>query len=215
MEVKIEVGESDIVFIKPGQKTTIEIDALPDMPLAGTVIDNGRDAIVKNAGTDNEVTTFQVWVSIAAPPPEALSGMSARVDIETETKENVVAVPIQSVTVRPPGEPAKAERVGSGEMPSAQGPGAPAPPAGPRGKDRLEKVVFVYKDGKVAKRKVTTGLQSDTMIEIVEGLEPGEQVVEGPYRVLARQIQDGDQVQPASEGGGPMGRGRRGGGGPK
>ena len=54
MEVKIEVGEHDVVFVNPGQKALIEIDALPDVAISGHVIDNARDAIVKNAGTDNE-----------------------------------------------------------------------------------------------------------------------------------------------------------------
>jgi HlyD family secretion protein len=216
MEVKIEVGEHDIVFIKPGQKANIEIDALPDTPISGQVLDLGRDAIVKNAGTDNEVTTFPVWVTLDAPPPTALSGMSARVDIYTDTRQNVLAVPIQSVTVRPPGGPgaggpgaggagpAKADATPAKKDDKAGKPDVPATAAAeptPTGKDKLEKVVFVVKDGKVARRKVTTGLASDTMIEITDGLADGEVLVEGPYRVLARQLQDGDVVAVQSPGG--------------
>jgi HlyD family secretion protein len=232
MEVKIEVGEHDVVFIKPGQKANIEIDALPDTPISGQVLDLGRDAIVKNAGTDNEVTTFPVWVTLDDPPPTALSGMSARVDIYTDTRTNVLAVPIQSVTVRPPGGPgmgpggpgagpakADASTAPKKDDKAAGKPDVPATPAAatpglPGGKDRLEKVVFVVKDGKVSRRKVTTGLASDTMIEITEGLADGEQLVEGPYRVLARQLQDGDVVaveEPGGPGGPGGGPGKRGG----
>ncbi len=219
MEVKIEVGEHDVVFIKPGQKATIEIDALPDTPISGHVIDNGRDAIVKNAGTDNEVTTFPVWVALDEPPPTALSGMSARVDIYTDTRENVLAVPIQAVTVRPPGGgpggpgPAKADASSAAKKDEKSKTDAPAAGtnATPGGKDKLEKVVFVVKDGKVLRRKIATGLASDTMIEVTDGLADGETLVEGPYRVLARQLQDGDVVH-VEEPGGPGAPGKRGGG---
>jgi HlyD family secretion protein len=205
MEVKIEVGEHDVVFLKPGQVASIEIDALPDRPLRGHVKETGRDALIKNAGTDNEVTTFPVWIIMDELPPEALSGMSARVDIFTETKENVVAVPVQAVTVRPREGSGRDEEKNLGEgVKSGRPPGTPEVPGGGRG--RLEKVVFVIKDGKVQKRKVTTGLSSDAHVEIVEGLTPGEEIVEGPYRVLARQINDGDEISVAPMGGGPNGK---------
>jgi HlyD family secretion protein len=207
MEVKIEVGEHDVVFLKPGQVASIEIDALPDRPLRGHVKETGRDAIVKNAGTDNEVTTFPVWIVMDELPPEALSGMSARVDIFTETKENVLAVPVQAVTVRPREGAGRDEEKNLGEgVKTGRPPGTPEVPGG--GRDRLEKVVFVIKDGKVEKRKVTTGLASDATVEITEGLAEGEELVEGPYRVLARQLGDGDEVTIAPAGG--PGRGPRG-----
>jgi HlyD family secretion protein len=196
MDVRIEVGEHDVVFIKQGQAATIEVDSLPDQVLKGKVIDSGRDAIVKNAGTDNEVTTFPVWVTLDNPPETALSGMSAQVSIATETKGDVVAVPIQAVTVRPAAAPQPAPTEG----PTLKGP-SPAPPSMPVGnpKSKLEKVVFVVKDGKVARRKVTTGLSSESLVEIVDGLAAGDEVVEGPYRTLARQLEDGQRVQVASE----------------
>ena len=181
MDVRIEVGEHDVVFIKEGQDALVEVDALPDLPLHGKVTDTGRDAIVKNAGTDNEVTTFPVWVSLVNPPPQVLSGMSAQVSIATESKPDVVAVPIQAVTARAVGAPGA--------------PAAAPPPPTPTGvKPKVEKVVFVVKDGVVAKRKVTTGLSSESLIEITDGLAAGEEVIEGPYRVLARQLEDGQRV---------------------
>ena len=101
VDIRLEVGEHDVVYIQPGQSAVVEIDAFPGQVMSGTVIDSGRDAIVKNAGTENEVTTFPVWVSLTIPPVRVLSGMSAQVTISTETHPNVVAVPIQAVTVRP------------------------------------------------------------------------------------------------------------------
>ena len=196
MDVRIEVGENDVVFVKPGQQATVEIEALPDLVLKGTVIDTGRDAIVKNAGTDNEVTTFPVWVRLSTPQDKVLSGMSAQVSISTETRENVVAVPIQAVTVRAaaPEKPLKEGAIGP----------SPTTPA----TSKIDKVVFVVKDDKVEKRKVTTGLSSDAQVEITTGLKEGEVVVEGPYRTLARQLEDGQTV----EVGPPMGAKERGAG---
>jgi HlyD family secretion protein len=191
MDVRIEIGEHHVLYLTPGQPATIEIDSLPEMPLKGKVIDSARDAIVKNPGTDNEVTTFPVWVSLEHPPESVLSGMSAQVTISTETKADVVAVPIQAVTVRPAVVPKPPDSDGT----ALKGP-SPPPPSMPVGnpKSKLEKVVFVVKDGVVSRRKVTTGISSDTQIEIVEGLAPGKKMVEGPYRTLARQLEDGQKV---------------------
>jgi len=179
VDIRLEVGEHDVVYIKPGQAAVVEIDAFPGQMLVGSVIDSGRDAIVKNAGTENEVTTFPVWVSLAVPPVRVLSGMSAQVTISTETHADVVAVPIQAVTVRP----AENADAGSG---SAVGSGS----ASPRSKRKLDKVVFVIADGVVHKRVVEVGLSSETHVEIIKGLKVGEVVVEGPYRTLARELTD-------------------------
>jgi HlyD family secretion protein len=176
VDIRLEVGEHDVVYIKPGQPAVVEIDAFPGHAMTGTVLDSGRDAIVKNAGTENEVTTFPVWVSLPVPPVRVLSGMSAQVTISTETHDDVVAVPIQAVTVRPADE--------------ATGSGSATGSASPRSKRKLDKVVFVIVDGVVHKRIVEVGLSSDTHVEIVKGLEPGEVVVEGPYRTLARDLVD-------------------------
>lgn len=203
--VRLEVGEHDVIFIKPGQKATIEIDAFGDKVFAGKVIDAGRDAIVKNAGTENEVTTFPVWVALDEEPPRALSGMSAQVIISTETRTNVVAVPIQAVTVRAPGGPGGGPPGADGKQPPADGkqpPAAEPPGAAGGGKGKLDKVVFVVEGGKVAHRVVEVGLQSESHVEIVRGLKPGEVVVEGPYRTLARELEDGMPVSVAEPGGG-------------
>jgi HlyD family secretion protein len=197
VDIRLEVGEHDVVYIKPGQSAVVEIDAFPGQSMSGTVIDSGRDAIVKNAGTENEVTTFPVWVSLTVPPVRVLSGMSAQVTISTETHDNVVAVPIQAVTVRPAdqdpaGSGSAAGSVAGSAIGSAAGSAAGS--ATPRSKRKLDKVVFVIVDGVVHKRIVEVGLSSETHVEIVKGLKAGEVVVEGPYRTLARELVDGMRV---------------------
>jgi HlyD family secretion protein len=193
VDIRLEVGEHDVVYIKPGQSAVVEIDAFPGQMMEGTVIDSGRDAIVKNAGTENEVTTFPVWVSLAVPPVRVLAGMSAQVTISTETHPDVVAVPIQAVTVRPADE--------SSGSAAGSAAGSSSGSAAPQAKRKLDKVVFVIVDGVIHKRVVEVGLSSETHVEITKGLKPGEVVVEGPYRTLARDLVDGMRVaaEPAAK----------------
>ena len=197
MDVRIEVSEHDVVHLKPGQKANIEVDALPDQTIEGEVLDSARDATVKNPGTDNEVTSYPVWIRLDKVPASALPGMSAQVTIFTQTKSDVVAVPIQAVTVRAPmgerGDKAGGDKAGGDRSQGDRG------GPGPGGLGKMEKVVFVYvagSPGKIEQRVVKTGLQSDRMVEITSGLKAGEELVEGPYRVLARELQDGQQVEP-------------------
>jgi HlyD family secretion protein len=179
MDIKIEVGEHDVVHLKKGQRAKVEIDALPGVAVEGEVTDIGRDAVVKNAGTDNEVINYPVWVNLIKPPAAAFSGMSGQVTVDTETHNDAVGVPIQAVTVRPR------------DAASADGGVVKAAAGG----SKLEKVVFVVKDGKASRRRVTAGISSETHLEILDGLQPGEEVVEGPYRVLARELKDGSTVK--------------------
>ncbi len=186
MEVKAEVGEHEVVHIKEGQRSTVEIDAIPDREMHGVVVEVGKNAIVKNPGTDAEVTTFPVRVSLTDAPPEALPGMSAQVSVETESHDGAITVPVQSVTVRE-ATPKKQE---TGTLPASTS------------KGKLIKVVFVAKDGKAVQRAVRLGIAGRSAVEILEGLSAGEQVVEGPYRVLARELKDGDAVTQKKEVGG-------------
>src|SRR3954463_9256028 len=100
MEVKAEVGEHEVVGIHTGDEATIEVDAIPDKQFKGHVVAVGKNAQIKNPGTDAEVTTFFVRVALDNPPVDALPGMSSAVSIATATHDNVVMVPIQSVTSR-------------------------------------------------------------------------------------------------------------------
>src|SRR4029078_12125027 len=83
MEVKAEVGEHEVVGIHEGDEATVEIDAIPDKQFKGHVVAVGRNAQIKNPGTDAEVTTFFVRIGLDAPPEGGLPGMSAAVSIAT------------------------------------------------------------------------------------------------------------------------------------
>jgi len=234
MEVKAEVGEHEVVAVHVGDETAVDIDALPDKQFKGHVVAVGKNAQIKNPGTDAEVTTFFVRVGLDVPPEGALPGMSSSVSISTATHENVVMVPIQAVTAREAkkkeqkaapreGQIAMTDATTAGGSNSASGgAGASAssastakddpPTKAATGKPKAVKVVFVVnKDGVAQMREVQTGIASRTDVEILSGVHEGETVVDGPYRTLARELQEGQKVKPQKPGQGTGEKGPQGG----
>jgi len=190
MEAKIEVGEHEVVYVKEGDTAEVEIDAFPDQHFPAQVVEVARNATVKNQGTEGEVTTFFVRLALTQPVSGALPGMSAQATISTDTHADAVVVPIQAVTVRP-----EKDLTGTGPALTDRNAPPPAPGAGPRkARDPLKRCVFVVEKGLAHVRPVETGLASESEIEIVSGLKDGEQVVEGPYRILSRELSDGKPV---------------------
>jgi HlyD family secretion protein len=187
MEMKMEVGEQEVVYLKEGDLAEVEVDALPDQKISAKVVEVARNANVKNAGTEGEVTTFFVRLALTTPTTNALPGMSAQASVFTDTRDDTVVVPIQAVTVRPDKD-LKSGAAAPGETELKPRPGKTR-------RDPMQKCVFVIQDGVAKIRKVETGLASDTEIEIVGGLNAGEKVVEGPYRVLSKDLADGKPVK--------------------
>jgi len=200
MEVKIEVGEHEVVHLKPGQPAEVSVDALEGDSFQGAVVEIAQKALIKNPGTEAEVTTFPVTVALDARPPGVLPGMSAEVRISSETHNDAVLVPIQAVTVR-------SEKLLPDYKPPVEGGGLTAK----RKTESLAKVVFVVDaENKAQMRRVRTGIASDTELEIVEGLQEGDRIVEGPYRTLSKELNNGDAVREPQPGGpGGMKGGRK------
>ncbi|WP_248342334.1 efflux RND transporter periplasmic adaptor subunit [Anaeromyxobacter paludicola] len=193
MEAKVEVGEHEVVYLHEGDQAEVEIDAFPDRRWPAQVVEIAKNATIKNAGTEAEVTTFPVRLALTAPVAGALPGMSCQAGISTETHEKAVVVPIQAVTVR-----TEKQLRGPAERRDER-PVAPAPGARAR-REPTQKVVFVVERGVARARRVETGLASESEIEILDGVKPGETVVEGPYKVLARELEDGKPVKDAVPG---------------
>lgn len=184
MEVKIEVGEHEVIHLALGQKASVTVDALEGQVFQGEVIEIAQKALIKSPGTESEVTSFPIIVALNEKPPGVLPGMSAEVRIAASTREKTLVIPIQSVTVRPlKSLPSTAQAVDAG--PTLESP------------ESLVKVVFVVTEQQQASvRRIVTGLSSDTEMEVLQGLRPGERVVEGPYRTLAKQLNDRDRLEP-------------------
>jgi len=198
MEVKVEVGEHEVVHLHLGDSADVEIDAIPDRKWPAQVVEIAKNANVRNPGTEQEVTTFPVRLALTAPVPGALPGMSAQAAVSTETRAEAVVIPLQAVTVRPEKDLRSAPADAPPESPTvpsrdAQKPRRPA----------MRKLVFVVESDVARVRPIETGLASENDIEIVEGLRAGETVVEGPYKALARELADGRRVRPLKPGEGP------------
>ena len=192
MEMKVEVGEHEVVYLHEGDPAEIEVDAFPDKRFPAQVIEIAKNATVKNAGTEAEVTTFPVRIALTVPVPGALPGMSGQATISTETHDQALIVPLQAVSVR------TEKQLAAGKEPQDGAP--PQPEPGTTGakkatREPMQKVVFVVEDGKARVRRVETGLASENDIELVSGVKEGEVIVEGPYKLLSRELADGKPVK--------------------
>lgn len=203
MEVEVEVSEQDVVSVTPGLAAEIEVDALGlDAPkIPGVVSEIASSAVIKNRGTEMETTSFRVKVALDTIPARLRSGMSAAVAIAAESKSNVLAIPIECVTARMPHELAlhgeearkaieeKAKRIKKDE--SSAGEMAQIV----QRREKPVRIVFTVAGELAEPKKVDTGIASDTELEVVSGLADGEQVIAGPYRVLAKDLYPGAPVK--------------------
>ncbi|HET8725835.1 MAG TPA: efflux RND transporter periplasmic adaptor subunit [Anaeromyxobacteraceae bacterium] len=194
MEMKVEVGEHEVVHLHEGDPAEIEIDAFPDQKFPAQVIEIAKNATVKNAGTEAEVTTFPVRIALTAKVPGALPGMSGQATISTETRDQALIVPLQAVTVRSEKQLAQGKEQKDGPPPE-EGAGVKKTV-----REAQQKVVFVVEDGKARVRRVETGLASENDVELVSGVKEGEVIVEGPYKLLSRDLADGKPVKDESAG---------------
>jgi HlyD family secretion protein len=209
MEVRVKVNENDIINVKVGDHAIVSVDAFPGRKFEGKVREISSSALTTGAtgsaaaslaqSASDEVTNFLVKISIIDRDAKLRPGMSATVDIETETVPNVIAVPIQSVTVRAEGgktteemqqQRAKEAKERSGndlelvkERDEAR-----------RALERLQRVVFVKQGDKVVMRPVETGIADNSHIEVKNGLKAGEEVVSGSYAAISRRLKDGSKV---------------------
>jgi HlyD family secretion protein len=212
MEVRVTVNENDIPNVKVGDNVVISIDAYPDRKFSGAVREIGSSAAGAGATgsgsaaqaastTGDEVTNFLVKIRVADRDVQLRPGMSATADIETQTVENVVAVPIQSVTVRAEGgltsEEVEERQAKESEEKSGNTSTAPAGrKEARRTRDLLQRVVFLKQGGKVKLQRVDTGIADNTWIEVKQGVRAGDEVVSGSYAAISRTLKDGAAVQP-------------------
>ncbi|MCX6173810.1 MAG: efflux RND transporter periplasmic adaptor subunit [Ignavibacteriales bacterium] len=185
MEATVNVDENDVVLISVGDTAKVHVDAFSDKTFKGVVTQIGNSAVTKGLGTQDEVVNFEVKVLIVNAGNSIRPGMSCDADIETEKKQNVLTVPIQSVTARI-------------DKPITSTPQGVQPENEVKAKkDRSNKpkeVVFVIKENKTKMIEVKTGISDDTYIEILSGLKEDEEVVSGPYRAISKELEDGSKV---------------------
>ena len=193
MEVQVDVSENDILRVSLNDKVDIEVDAYLDRKFSGYVTEIANSASnISGAASLNtdQVTNFVVKVRVDSKSYKDLlgpnkrypfrPGMSASVDIRTETMDNVLAIPIQAVTVRE-----KEDDKDNKKKKAAD--------------DELEEVVFVMEADTVRMVNVTTGIQDDEYILVTSGLEKGEVIITGPYSAISKKLDQGDAVRVKEE----------------
>jgi len=189
MEARVDVGENDIGSISAGDTARILVDAIPEKKLTGIVYQIGNSAKTKGLGTQEEVTNFEVRLRILDKDVVLRPGMSMTATIETETKSNVLSVPIQSVTTRSPNK--DKEKMGGAEPDEMA-----ANDAKMKQKNEKPKEVVFLVDNSAAKMvEVKRGISDDSYTEIVYGLQEGQQVVYGSYKSINRELEDGVKVK--------------------
>jgi HlyD family secretion protein len=211
MEVRVKVNENDIVNVKIGDHTAISVDAFPGRKFDGTVSEISSSALTTGIGAasnnqaalaasaSDEVTNFLVRIRITDKEAHLRPGMSGTVDIETETVKDVIAVPIQSVTVRAEGgktsEELQAQR--SKEAKERSGNDLEVVKERQEAKrtlEKLQRVVFLRQGDIVKLRPVETGVADNTYIEVKSGVKTGDEVVSGSYAAISRTLKDGAKV---------------------
>ena len=188
MEAQVNVDENDVTSIAIGQQATIEVDAMLGQPLKGLVSEISTSANASGMGTTEQKTEFEVKIRIIDPPKTLRPGMTATASIVAKTNENALSVPIQSVAVRSVDQLAK-----KGEKRKD------AEARYKADKDGFVEIVFAVDKGKAIARQVKTGIQSDELIEILEGLQPGEEIVTGSYRAISKDLENGAMVTVSKE----------------
>jgi len=199
MEARIDVGEIDVVLIKPGQKARLEVDAFHDRKFKGTVTEianSSKDAGLPGGGggQSQEATKFEVRIRVDEKE-ELRPGMSVTADIETRYRTNVLTVPIQSVTTRlPKGAVDEKQK----ETARKDEDDLPEKKPGSKKQDEANKpmeVVFVTGSDTVKMVKVKRGIGDDEYLEITEGLSEGQEAVSGSYKAINRELEDGKRIK--------------------
>lgn len=189
MNAVVDVDENDIILVKKGDSTYIEIDALSDSKLLGTVIEIGHSAMQSQLGTQDQVINFEVKIRLHDYDSRLRPGMSCNVDIHTETRYNVIAVPLQAVTVRD----AMVNRSPDVNTDAAPGPPGNTPKLAKS--MRPPSVIFVRKDSEAKMVQVETGISDKGFIEIKSGLSEDDEIISGSYLAVSKDLTDGAKIK--------------------
>ncbi len=214
---EVKVDETDIVNVKLSQPAEVTIDAIPNKTFKGRVTEIGQAAVSRTTGqtttasttsTTEEAKDFKVVVTLDSPPPGLRPGLSTTAKITTATRQNAVTIPIQALTIRTRRELEESEKKANGKALAAekQDPSALSAKERERQKEELQGV-FVVRNGMAQFRQVETGIMGTTEVEVVKGLQPGDQIVTGSFQAL-RTLKDNTKVkiEKTPPGGGPMPR---------
>jgi HlyD family secretion protein len=194
---ELKVDETDIVNVALGQPADVTIDAIPNHTFHGKVIEIGNTALSRSSGlavsqsttSNQEAKDFKVVIALENPPDEIRPGLSSTAKITTATRQDVVIIPMQALTVRQ-----KRDLEDASKTQNKQASQGPLDLAAEKARREEVQGVFVINGDKADFRPVETGITGVTEIEVLKGLAPGDQIVVGGYRVI-RTMRNGSRVK--------------------
>jgi HlyD family secretion protein len=204
MQAVVDANENDVVNVKLGDKANIKIDAYGDRKFKGVVQQIANTGKTTGAGTQEEVTNFEVKIRIDDHYVALRPGLSCTADIETNMVKDAVAVPMQSVTIRTGDSNLSPEEIEKQKQKIAArdkddnkaelSNDRLQKQAQKEEREKLLKVVFVKNGNKAQMVKVTTGIADDSYMEIKSGIKPGDEVISGSYSAISRKLKEGAKV---------------------
>ena len=204
MQAVVDVNENDVVHVKLGDQAKVSIDAYGDRKFNGTVEQIANTGKTTGSGTQEEVTNFEVKIRLDDHNMRLRPGLSCTADIQTNMVKDVVAVPMQSVTIRTgdsnlsPEEIEQKKKIADAKEKADNNAEVEnerlAKQAEKEERETLKKVVFLKDGGKAKMVQVTTGIADDANIEIKNGVKPGDEVISGSYSAISRKLKDGAKV---------------------
>ena len=182
---EVKVDETDIVNVKLDQAAEITIDAIPNRTFKGHVIEIGNTAILRSTGlaasqsaiSSQEAKDFKVVIALDQPPDEIRPGLSCTAKVTTATRPKALSLPIQALTVRQKGDLEPAPKKGVQAAVKSD-------PQAEKAKKEEIQGVFIVKGEKAVFQKVETGITGTTEIEVLKGLQEGDEVITGSYKVI-------------------------------
>jgi HlyD family secretion protein len=204
MEAQVQVNENDIVRVSMGDTALIEVDAYLNRKFKGVVTEIATSANSTGVSVD-QVTNFNVKIHIIKDSYEDLlegkpidfspfrPGMSCTVEIQTESAENTLTVPIQAVTTRLAKD--SLDKINeNNKSKNKEGEHEVEVVSTTKKNDKIQECVFILSDGTAKKVDVKTGIQDNTYIQIVSGLKDGDEIITAPYSAVSKLLKDGDKV---------------------
>jgi len=203
IEAEVEVDETEVPTVALHQEAKVTIDAVPDRTFKGRVTEIGNSPIQTNTNTQSngqrQATTFKVVITLEEPVPDIRPGFTCTAEITTAKRKDVVAVPIQALTVREMLFNDKGEMVRETPNRRRRGTNIETPLSAsnepPPGHTRKEtEGVFAIRDGKAIYLPVKVGIAGEQYFEVLDGLKAGDQVITGPFASV-RELSDGQTVK--------------------
>jgi HlyD family secretion protein len=205
MEAQVQVNENDIVRVSMGDTALIEVDAYLNRKFKGVVTEIATSANSTGVTVD-QVTNFNVKIHIIKDSYKDLlegkpvefspfrPGMSCTVEIQTESAENTLTLPIQAVTTRIAKD--TLDKINNNNKTKKEdGDREVELVTNKKKSDKIQECVFILSDGTAKKVDVKTGIQDNTYIQILSGLKDGDEIITAPYSAVSKQLNDGDKVK--------------------